>query len=107
MEWKIEDLMIVPQEGSLVDVVRRVFWRVYMRRDGQVVTRHGVVKLPSPEYSFVPFQEITEPLVVNWVKNAIEKESPGAIERLKSSMEDALELLVNPPEQKRPLPWSR
>jgi hypothetical protein len=71
--WLIERLDTAPAEGGLVDVVRRIHWRLLAADDQNAVDAYGSALLPSPEPgAFVPFADLTPAAVTGWVEAAID-----------------------------------
>lgn len=69
--WKVERLEVDSIEG-LTDVVVNVHWRVF----GETGTAYGTVSLPMPTSGdFIPFEELTEEIVIAWAKIALGEES--------------------------------
>jgi len=72
--WKIDDVFVNPQDGERSDVVVTVAWRCAAEQDGVTVYNCGVTSLAPPKDSFVPFSQLTEDMVLNWVwENGIDK----------------------------------
>ena len=72
--WKVDDVFVNPQDGERSDVVVTVAWRCTSEENGVTVNNCGVTSLAPPKDSFVPFSQLTEETVLNWVwQNGIDK----------------------------------
>lgn len=91
--WKVEKLEVQSVDG-LPDVVINVHWRVF----GEANTAYGSVSLPMPTGDeFIPFNELTEAVVVGWAKSALGGEAVAIAEAAANTQ---------PPAPAPALPWS-
>ena len=74
--WKVDDVFVNPQDGEHSDVVVTVAWRCTSEENGVTVNNCGVTSLAPPKNAFVPFSQLTEETVLNWVwENGTNKSS--------------------------------
>jgi hypothetical protein len=75
--WKVTNYFPYknPVEG-LHKVIHSVGWIVTGERDGVTVERMGVTELPpvDPE-SFVPYEDVTDPMALEWVRAQLDAET--------------------------------
>lgn len=99
--WKIEHLIVKPQEGSLSDVVVTAHWRCNGSEGSFAASNYGSAGFAAPGETFIPFENLTEAEVLGWVwANGVDK---NAVE---ANVARELADLVNPPVVDKPLPWS-
>lgn len=68
--WKIENMERDPTDG----LVTKVFCRVWGIEDHHVVSYSDSVNLNRGD-TFIPYEELTEEIVVSWVKNSLDADS--------------------------------
>lgn len=69
--WKIEHLE-TSNLGDLLNVVTVAHWRVNCFDAGSYVgTSYGSVALSTPEDDFIDFENLSEEIVLGWVKDAL------------------------------------
>lgn len=74
--WKVDDVFVNPHDGARSDVVVTVAWRCTAEENGVIVNNCGVTSLAKPGESFVPFSQLTEEMVLNWVwESGVDKPS--------------------------------
>ena len=78
--WAIENIYRQQDTG----LVTKVKWTVTLVKDMEFSNTDGIVELEASD-SFVPFEELTETQVFNWVFAKIDK----------TGIEDELEVLVD------------
>jgi len=93
-DWNCKTVDIHPQEEGKTNVVYNVHWIVTGTKEDYSVSNIGtqVVTL-NPETSFVPFEDLTNEIIVGWTKNAIGEERVKAVE---ASITSQIEALINP-----------
>lgn len=100
MNWTISQL-----ERTLPDgVVYTAHWRVTKEQDGKVGTAYGTASFPAKDPSdpdFVPYDQLTEAVVVEWVKAALGTEQVTALE---TSVQEQINTQLNPTTAAG-LPW--
>ena len=101
IKWVVEQLDVKPQEGDLTDVVIVCHWRCNGEQDGQATSVYGTCSFTQPGDPFVPYQDLTEQLVLDWCWGAgVDKDATEA------AVQTQLDNLINPPIVNLPLPWS-
>ena len=80
-DWNCKTVDVRPQEEGETDVVYNVHWIVIGTKEDYSVNNIGtkVVHL-NPETPFIPFDELTNEIVVGWTKDAMGEEQVKAIE---------------------------
>lgn len=105
--WKIDSIECKKQEQGFEDVVYVVHWRLNGSNDNYLASVYGSQSLnfdpTDPDYEFVPYEELDEETVLNWVKFAMGEEK---VSELELNIDNQIEGLINPPIQTKPLPWS-
>jgi hypothetical protein len=100
--WDILSLHTAPHENELDDVVKKVNWR-FQATDGQYygdITGTTELTVPTPE-TYVIFKNITEPIVVYWIKQNINYDD------LVNQANQKLEDNKNPVIVEKTPPWER
>jgi len=101
--WVIEQMEAYPQYEGHSDVVFNVHWRLNANEGNYNATSYGSVGVTlDPDSDFVPYANLTQAEVVNWVKDALGEEQVADIER---GLEGQIENLITPPVVRPPLPW--
>lgn len=92
--WDCSTVDVIPQIGDNTNVVYRVHWRLTAHYDGYYESDIGVEELTTEEISsFIPFDELTQSQVINWVEESMGQEKVSAI---KIKLEDILYDQINP-----------
>lgn len=101
--------------GELQDVIKTIRWRLTATHEsGTEADTHGVIYLetPNPD-TFIPYEEITEDLVIGWVENYLETVKEPIIEDgiekstlavIKERLEKDIALKISPEIIIEPLP---
>jgi hypothetical protein len=98
--WKIDGLVVAPNNGAHADVVTRCSWSCTASEDGKSSTIEGSKHFDSAGDPFVAFDSLTEADVLNWVWNAgLNKEA------VEGNAVAALHALSAPVAVNKPLPW--
>ena len=100
-EWNCKTVDVHPTEGSETDVVYNVHWIVTgvsdeLDSDGNAYQSDiiGTQTVPlDPESEFIPFDELTNEIVVEWTKDAMGEEQVKAIE---SGVKESINKKINP-----------
>lgn len=100
-EWNCKTVDVHPTEGSETDVVYNVHWILTgvsdeLDPDGNAYqsTNIGTQTVPlDPESEFIPFDELTNEIVVEWTKKAMGEEQVTSIE---ANIQQAIDLEINP-----------
>jgi hypothetical protein len=90
--WSIVQLEHHVSDGLVITA----HWQATLERDGKQARVYGSVGLPAKDPSdpsFIPFDELTEDVVIAWVKEQLGEEQVSGIE---ASLASQLEALINP-----------
>jgi hypothetical protein len=99
--WKIESMIVKPQDGSHTDVVVTAAWRCSDSSGEFSASNYGSMGFASPGDDFVAYPDLTEADVLEWVwANGVDKAE------VEANVARELDMLVNPPTVAKPLPWS-
>lgn len=101
--WNIVQFDVIPSQGGLTEVVKSIHWSA-VGTDGQYNgSNFGIVSLaPAESGSFVPYDQITEPEAIDWVKTAL---GPVQVAKTEEIINNQIEAEKNPPTTNPPLPW--
>ena len=92
--WNCKTVDVHPTEGSETDVVYNVHWIVTGVEGEYSVTNIGTQIVPLSEGStFIPFEDLTNEIVVGWTKEAMGEETVASIE---TGIANQIEALINP-----------
>ena len=80
-DWNCKTVDVHPQEKGETNVVYNVHWIVTGNKEDYSVNNIGtqIVTL-DPETPFVPFEDLTNDIIVGWTKEAMGEEQVKAIE---------------------------
>jgi len=99
--WKIESMIVKPQDGLHTDVVVTAAWRCSDSSGEFTASNYGSMGFASPSDDFVAYPDLTEADVLGWVwANGVDKAE------VEANVARELDMLVNPPTVAKPLPWS-
>jgi hypothetical protein len=101
--WKIENIKRIPSNGLVIEVTYVITFNNQKLESREI----GICKLTgSPQDpNFIPFEQLTEEIVINWVKNDL---GPEKINSMISKNEVRLQEMINKlnnPEFLIGLPW--
>ena len=65
--WKIESMIVKPQDGSHSDVVVTAAWRCSASDGDKTASNYGSMGFASPGDDFVAYPDLTEEEVLGWV----------------------------------------
>lgn len=102
--WQFNPLFICPTSTEHNDVVTKVFYEL-RATIGSVSGSVGGFQeiLPiSPSGSFIPFQDLTSPIIQQWVEYMLGEEG---VKNLKTDLKEKLENKLNPPFVIKQSPW--
>ena len=93
-DWNCKTVDVHPQEEGQTDVVYNVHW-VVTGTDGDYSSNAiGTQVVPlSEDSTFIPFEDLTNEIVVEWTKEAMGKETVASIE---TGIASQIESLINP-----------
>jgi hypothetical protein len=93
-DWNCKTVDIHPQEEGKTNVVYNVHWIVTGVDGDYSATNIGTQVVPLSEGStFIPFEDLTNDVVVGWTKEAMGEEQVTQIE---ASIANQIEALINP-----------
>lgn len=102
--WTIVQLDCVPQEDNVTDVVVTIHWRL----DGTDGTYSGGVygsvqtKPYEPGEPFIPYDQLTQEIVIGWTEEALGAEQ---VQAYKDNIAKQIADQIDPPIVAPPLPW--
>lgn len=99
--WNIVALDTIPSQNELTKIISTIHCeKLATSDDGFNARWYGTVSvaLPNPD-SFIPYEEITEEMIIEWVK--VSASTDGVDEKLTAE----IELQRNPLIVNLPLPW--
>lgn len=101
--WDIAQLDAYPEQDGFENVVFQCHWRLTGVDGDHTGSVYGTAGLTlDPEADFTPFAELTETVVIGWVKDAMGEEAVAAHE---ANVAAQIEALINPPVVRPALPW--
>lgn len=102
-QWRINALESIPSlEDGLVNVISIIHCeKTAVSEDGFNARWYGTVSVEAPHpASFIPYEEVTEEMVISWVED-----SPTTA-NVDANLESQIEGLRNPSIQTLALPWA-
>lgn len=77
MQWIIQKLESTQQDGGVI----KAYWLVRLEQDGHQATASGSTEFkPDPDATeFVPYENLTEQNIIDWVKEKLGQEKLAAI----------------------------
>jgi len=101
MNWKIENMKRLAEN----ELVTEVTYRVHSKNDSLIADHRGSVTLTGNPLSpdFIPFKDLTESQVVQWVKDSVD------VEAIETQVQAALDAKIAKREARETLlglPWS-
>jgi hypothetical protein len=90
--WNIVELEHHVSDGLVITA----HWQLTAEGKGQTARLIGSLTLPPKEVAdptFIPFKELTEEIVIGWVKAQL---GEGQVAELEASVESQLAALINP-----------
>lgn len=102
--WVISSMDEIPQEGSLLDVVKIVHWRrnATTEVNGEIYVSDvfGTMDCATPsETDFTAYPDLTFEQVCGWLDAGLD------VPALNTQLDILLDNLINPPIISLPLPW--
>ena len=89
--WQVNDM-----QRELVDgFVNKVIYRVIGTDGTYQTSATGEVELERPE-TLVPYKDLTEEIVIGWVKANLEASAEGSVAKIEKAIEDTLALQKTP-----------
>jgi hypothetical protein len=103
--WEIDSLECVPSLDGQTNVVSIVNWRAKGTNGTHVASIHGQQFLTyTPESSFIAYDDLTLPTVIEWVQTDMGAAGVAAIEL---ALDSQIINLENPPIVTFSLPWKQ
>jgi len=95
--WTITSMESQPTTGIVVSAN----WLCAGEQDGFTASLSGTSVFPSPGENYVPYSQLTQDEVLNWVW------TDGGVDKVntEASVNNALQAQINPPVVQQPLPW--
>lgn len=100
--WTIQSMLVKPQESGRTNVVYLVDWLASNTDGVNEVWRGGQIEIPAPTETFIPYDQLTEQQVLNWVWAQIGSDAKTAIE---TNLNRQIVYMQQPPVVSLPLPW--
>jgi hypothetical protein len=73
--WKINKLEVIPEVGSLSEVIQYAYYQRIVSEGEYSTFIEGKMLFPQPESSgFIPYENITEEDIISWILPNIEVE---------------------------------
>ena len=99
--WNCKTVDVYPQEAGETDVVYNVHWIVTGVSDeidpegnAYQATTIGTQNVPlDPESEFIPFEDLTNEIIVDWTKESMGAEQVASIE---AGIQQTIDLKINP-----------
>lgn len=105
--WTITSIECKIQDQGYQDVVYTVVWYATAEQDGTTANVFGTQLLQfdptAPDYQFIPYDELTEPIVIGWVQGAM---GPMLVEANEQQAVYLLNQILYPSVENKPLPWA-
>ena len=99
--WKVESMVVKPQEGSYTDCVVTATWRCTAVDGDYSASNYGSMGFASPGDDFIAYPDLTEDTVLGWIwANGVDKDE------VEANVARELDAQVNPPVVAKPLPWA-
>lgn len=102
--WLFSNFRVQRVQNTLEDVIITVDWRRVAQSDTLTADIYGQVSLTTPDpENFIPFDQITEQQVTDWVVQAL---TPAQVAEWDASLATNLEQQRNPPVVNLSAPWT-
>ncbi len=95
INWKIANMERHLEDG----IVYTIHWTASLQDEGLTASSYGSVGLQAPEEDIIPYENLTEEIVVEWIKAALEVES------IETALEAQIQLQKEPVSASG-IPWS-
>lgn len=100
MNWSIISMETQKQLDGLTDVVISANWMC--NDDENIVRTTGTSIFTPPQTAFVPYDQLTEPQVIQWVFDVL---GEGKVLAIETNLAEQLAYQQNPPVVVLPNPW--
>jgi hypothetical protein len=94
--WGISTLERTLPDGDAYPegTIKTVYWTVALEEQGERVSSYGATNLgPADQSGFIPYKDLTETQVIEWLKKTIGEDQIGAIE---NALQTELEAKIAP-----------
>jgi hypothetical protein len=100
--WSIQNLRTLDHVSK--GFVTHVVYSIAATDDFAEAEYHGQIEFETPSESFIPFQDLTEAQVIQWVLESLGQEE---VERIINLLKTQIDRQLNPPVEPKavPLPW--
>ena len=98
LQWNILTLEQIRENGFVTEVR----YIVNATDNNITVSKTGIVKFKQVEGNFIPFENLTQQEVVEWVK---EKLGAGELQRLTEELQEEIQSKTNPQKETVVPPW--
>lgn len=99
--WKVDEMLVKPQEAGQTDVVVTVKFSCSATSGDKTAAYRGNMGFTAPGDPFTPYDQLTEAQVLNWCYSRGVNKT-----QTESNVMADLDALVNPPIVPMPLPWA-
>jgi hypothetical protein len=104
--WTINPLECYPTSSEGPDYVFIAHWQLHASEDYEgttyTATSIGTQSIPMHTGSFIPFEELTLPVVQGWVEESM---GTGSVDSLKTGLAQNIANQINPPVVTLQSPW--
>lgn len=104
INWKVDSIRCLKEVDQYTDVVYEVAWRVFASKGTYSADAYGSAYLLFEESdNFIPYEDLTEEDVLEWVFNSM---GEGRKTEIENSVTNDLNNLIQPKFVANPLPWA-
>jgi len=98
--WHFGPFECITKLDSLNNVVEKIHWRLVGSVEENNAEAYGLITLETSQLeSFIPFQELTEEIVIEWVTSKLN------MDPIYADIERQLDLIINPRKTILGAPW--
>jgi hypothetical protein len=101
-KFSVLEMSVSPQRDNQDNVVRTVTWQCVAEKDGLTATAYGIAALQGAQKNFVPFEDLTESEVLQWLDDAL---SNDELREIYFDLERQINERQAPSVVVKPLPW--
>lgn len=103
-KWSITSMESYKDKDGYKDVVFDCHWNVTATDGETASSAYGSIAIPIDNISkFIPYSDLTEDLVIGWVKDAL---TESVVKDIEDGLSGNINVLNNPISEKNPLPWA-
>lgn len=104
--WTINPLECYPTSSGEIDVVFTAHWQLHADEEVNGIIYSalsiGTQSVPLHSGSFIPFEELTLPIVQGWVEEGM---GPDQVQAIKDNLAQQIANQINPPVVTLQSPW--